>query len=248
MGGACLDADLLNGSYLRFSRLWGDNPKEPRDIFRSTLCKTLPRRASNLSATTESGVNQTTARPEKLDSEANSCAPLRLANEPPDFDNLVREHGQRITRLCYRLLGWRTEVEDVVQEAFVAALRGLPNFRGESSPATWLTRIAVNACRAHLRKRWLRLRFLAEGEEPPDVPGTDEARESLMSAERFEQVRAAVRRLPAKYREVVVLRYLEEMSIEQTAESLDLKRGAVEVRLNRARKYLHGELAEMLED
>lgn len=192
-------------------------------------------------------MNQTTARPVKLETDSNSRIPPRLTPTPPDFDNLVREHEQRITRLCYRLLGWRADVEDVVQDVFFAALRALPKFRGESTPATWLTRIAINACRAHRRKNWLRLRFFAPGEEPPDLPAGADARASLMSAERFEQVRAAVRRLPAKYREAVVLRYLEEMTVEQVAETLGLKRGAVEVRLNRARKWLRGDLSGLLE-
>ena len=192
-------------------------------------------------------MDQTAAKPERAKTEPASQAPPAFTPEPKDFDNLVREQSERVTRLCYRLLGWRADVEDVVQDVFYAALRAWPRFRGASAPATWLTRIAVNACRGHLRKRWLRLRYFTAAEETPEAVQEAGRNEPLLAAERFEQVRAAVRRLPAKYREAVVLRYLEGMPVEQVSDVLGLSRGAMDVRLNRARKMLHEDLAEYLE-
>jgi RNA polymerase sigma-70 factor (ECF subfamily) len=165
----------------------------------------------------------------------------------PSFDELVAEQHERVARLCYRLLGWREDVEDAVQDVFVAAFRALPGFRGDSGVTTWLTRITVNACRSHMRKRFPRLRFFAkrlEEHEPSLVPAPDDA---LMDGERFERVRLAIRRLPVKYREAVVLRYLEDFAVSEIGEVLGLGKNAVEVRLNRARKYLKEDLAEILE-
>lgn len=193
-------------------------------------------------------MTHTTVGPEKMPNEPEVRAAPQIRHDPSDFDNLVREHGPRVTRLCYRLLGWNHDVEDVVQNVFCAALRAWPKFRRESLPATWLTRIAVNACRAHLRKRWLSLRFFDGGSEPPDLPDDRRPRDGLLSAECFERVRDAVRRLPAKYREVVVLRYLESLSGEQTAAALGVSRKAVDVRLNRARNMLRDELMELSDE
>jgi RNA polymerase sigma-70 factor (ECF subfamily) len=166
---------------------------------------------------------------------------------PPNFDELVAEHRTRVARLCYRLLGWREDIEDVVQEVFLAALKGLPRFRGESAVSTWLTRIAVNACRSYLRKRLPWLRLFAQRHADPE-PCLDRSPEGeLANRERFERVRAAIRGLPVKYREVIVLRYLEELPVSDIGEVLGLGKGAVEVRLNRARTWLREDLAEMLE-
>jgi RNA polymerase sigma-70 factor (ECF subfamily) len=179
------------------------------------------------------------------------CEPLRaeprLVAAPPSFERLVADHGQRVTRLCYRLLGWREDVEDVVQEVFLAAFRALPEFRGESSGSTWLTRIAVNKCRSHMRKRVALLRLFT-GVRTSRRPGIGQpADRGLLDDERFERVRHAVRKLPPKYREVIVLHYLEEMSAGEIADVLGRTRNAVEVRLNRARGQLKEDLAGMLE-
>jgi len=87
-------------------------------------------------------VTKTAAQPDKCTD--NSRPVLPLPPSPATFDALVAEQAPRITRLCYRLLGWRADVADVVQDVFVAALRALPTFRGASDVSTWLTRIAVN--------------------------------------------------------------------------------------------------------
>ncbi|MFQ5807930.1 MAG: RNA polymerase sigma factor [Phycisphaerae bacterium] len=171
----------------------------------------------------------------------------RLAETPPSFDELVAGHRQRVARLCFRLLGWREDVEDVVQEVFLAAFGALPKFRGHSSVSTWLTRITVNACRSHVRRR-LRLRRLFLGTRESTKPRIGQpAERELMDHERCERVRRAVRKLPPKYREVVVLRYLEELAVPEIGQVLGLSRNAVEVRLSRARRQLKTDLAGLLE-
>lgn len=171
----------------------------------------------------------------------------RLAQPPPSFEQLVADHQQRVARLCYRLLGWRQDVDDVAQEVFLAAFRAMAEYRGESSMSTWLTRIAVNACRSHVRKRVRLLRLLGGARHSREPHPGRSADHKLMDRERFARVRAAIRKLPPKYREVVVLRYLEEMAVPEVSDVLGLSRNAVEVRLNRARKRLGDDLAGIQE-
>src|SRR5262245_50155020 len=78
------------------------------------------------------------------------------------FEQLVAQHQSRVARLAQRLLGWRdADVQDVVQEVFVCAWAHLASFRGESSIETWLTRLTINQCRSHRRRRLARVSLLA---------------------------------------------------------------------------------------
>jgi RNA polymerase sigma-70 factor (ECF subfamily) len=156
-----------------------------------------------------------------------------------DIDALVASHGRQIARLVSRLVDRVEDVEDLVQETFLAALTHRRTFRGKCRPATWLARIAVNKCRSHHRWRRLR-RFIPL----PTSPATTAQDDSL---ETEEEVRRAVQRLPAKYREVIVLRYFEDMSIDQLIEVLGLRRTTVDKRLSRAREKLKETLTPRLD-
>jgi RNA polymerase sigma-70 factor (ECF subfamily) len=78
--------------------------------------------------------------------------------EDSAFDRIVEVHGAEVAALAYRLLGWRQDVDDVVQEVFVAAFKGLKRFRGDCSLRTWLFTITVSKCRTHRYRRLFRLR------------------------------------------------------------------------------------------
>ncbi len=151
------------------------------------------------------------------------------------FDELVRLHREHVARLAGRLLGWSGDVEDVVQEVFLSAYHGLPRFRSDASLSTWLTTITLNHCRRWLRRRrlwtaafaWLQRHH--ESSRWETTNSTDQ---------RLEQVRRAMQQLTAHDREVLVLRYLEEMPVDAMAHALGQARNAVEVRLTRARQRL----------
>lgn len=168
---------------------------------------------------------------------ARAAAGDRLA-----FAQLVLRDQDHVTKLAYRLLGWRGEVEDVVQDVFLSVLRNLPHFRGESQFSTWLYRITVNQCRRERRKRLLRLKFWRS--KPIAAVG---ARYPLEQQQLSEQVRRAVRGLPRSSREVIVLRYLEDLPIAEISGILHLRANAVEVRLSRARRQLQVALGGVLE-
>jgi RNA polymerase sigma-70 factor (ECF subfamily) len=157
------------------------------------------------------------------------------------FDQLVTVHQDRIARLVHRLLGWPSDVDDVVQDVFVDALISLHRFDGRSSVLTWLTRLTINRCRTHQRKQWIRLSFLRSKRASMGAAGDASApdtSDSAIAQETIHQVHSAIRQLNQKDREIVVLRYLEELPIEEIAKTLRLSRQATDVRLSRSRKRL----------
>ena len=167
-----------------------------------------------------------------------------VAGDSAAFDRLVTIHQERLAKLVQRLLGWRSDVEDVVQDVFVDSLKHLRRFDGRSSVLTWLTRIAINRCRSHQRRAWLSTFLpLPLGEGGGEEPAVDR----LVADETVQQVQNAIRQLNQRDREVIVLRYLEELPIEEIAQLLKLSRGAVDVRLARARKRLEAILKPIVD-
>jgi RNA polymerase sigma-70 factor (ECF subfamily) len=163
------------------------------------------------------------------------------------FGRMVVEHHEPIRRLVYRLLGWRDGGEDVVQEVFLSAWAAWGRVRDKESPDLWLKRIAINKCRSRLRREAVRRRWFgwlsATAPEEPQAVMED----SLAAAERAGRVREAIKSLGASYREVIVLHYLEQMSVEQIAAIVGAQRNAVEVRLHRARRQLEELLVDLME-
>jgi RNA polymerase sigma factor (sigma-70 family) len=160
------------------------------------------------------------------------------------FETLIARHQKMVGGLAFRLLGAARDVDDVVQDVFLAVLLNIKNFRDDCTLSTWLTQITVNRCRTMLRRQDRRRRWLGwlrrEKTEAIEDPPAEEA------AERRQRVRRAVYRLPEKYRTPIVLRYFEHQEIEQIAQILGLSRNAVEVRLSRAREKLKAMLSESM--
>ena len=152
-------------------------------------------------------------------------------------EELIDQHGDDILRLCLLYMGERQLAEDACQETFVRAWRHLSAFRGESSVKTWLSHIAVNVCRDMLRTPWLRMRRSARSvEEMEHLPAPDATpRHELMDA---------IRALPDKYREVIVLVYVQDMKLREAAAQLRLPVPTVSTRLRRARARLAQLLSE----
>ncbi len=164
------------------------------------------------------------------------------------FDGIVERHSAAVAALANRLLGWPGDVDDVVQDVFVAAFVHLKEFRGECRLRTWLFTITVNTCRSH-RLRWRRRRLWVRKLDDPEAAGQDQgAEQPAMDKETFARVRRAVQALPRKYREVVVLRYLQGLEPDEIGELLGVKANAVQVRLNRARTRLKERLGDLLEE
>ena len=164
------------------------------------------------------------------------------------FHNVVELHSQRVTALVHRLLGWPDEVEDVVQEVFLAALKRRRSFRGGSKLSTWLAGIAVNQCRQHRRWRGRRLDFLARFWNRASERTYIASDEPALLDEQQRRVREVVATLPDAFREVVVLRYLEDMKPPEISRALNVSVNVVNVRLTRAREKLQSMLADLAEE
>ena len=172
-----------------------------------------------------------------------------VSHDRPTFEQIVEREQPGVAQLAQRLLGWSTDrqdVDDVVQDVFLAVLKGLSSFRERSSVSTWVTRITINACRSQRRRRLVRAALWDRWvRRAPTAHGPDSA--AAESDETQRCVRQAIARLPNRYREAVVLRYLHEMGIDEMGEVLGLTRSAIEVRLHRAREMLKTELGELAE-
>lgn len=162
----------------------------------------------------------------------------------------VERHSPEVYRLALRLLGDEAEAEDVVQETFMNAFKAVHTFEWRSGMTTWLYRIAHNAALMRLRRR--RPTLSVDGPELGD-DATDTPHElfdwcclperDFETTEARAQVEHAIAALPEKLRAVFVLRELEGLSTEDTAEALGLSAENVKVRLHRARLWLRERLS-----
>lgn len=138
-------------------------------------------------------------------------------------------YGTQLKRLCCLYLRDAALAEDAVQETFLKAWRGMGRFRGECAEKTWLTRIAVNVCRDLLRTAWLRR--LDRRVTPEELPLVAPTRETPDLAR-------AIGLLPPRDREVILLRYYEQLMPEAIAGLLNMPLNTVKSRLARAKKKL----------
>jgi RNA polymerase sigma-70 factor (ECF subfamily) len=156
------------------------------------------------------------------------------------FAGVVERYSADVAQLANRMLGWPGDVDDVVQEVFLAAYLNLKGFRGQCLVRTWLFTITINKCRSHQRRQRLHLKALFRMAEQPLVQagvGQDD--------EVLQKVRLALDRLPSRYREPVVLWYLQELQAEQICTVLGINRNTLHVRLTRARQRLRDLLSDI---
>lgn len=142
---------------------------------------------------------------------------------------LVDQYQAILLQICFMYLHDRDMAEDAVQETFLKAYRTMAAFRGECSEKTWLTRIAINTCRDMRRSAWFRHmeRHVTPEEVTsiPVLPVEDDHAEALAQA---------IVKLPPKYKEVILLYYYQDMTMQEIAELLDIAVSSVSGRLKRA--------------
>ncbi|HYB54027.1 MAG TPA: sigma-70 family RNA polymerase sigma factor [Thermoanaerobaculia bacterium] len=180
--------------------------------------------------------------PEPLaDSSDEQLIALSRSGEQSAFGEFVRRHTETVHRWMARSVG-EQEAEDLTQEVFLKAYRGLAHFRGDAPPRAWLAAIADNAVKNRYRSRSRFRRIFAasheeEGlSEPAETTTDPEENASAGEARRF--ITEALSRLPVEFRMPVVLRDLEEWSYEEIAVSLALPVGTVKSRIARGRGQL----------
>ena len=163
------------------------------------------------------------------------------------FETLLGLYQNKVYGLALRMCGSEEDAWDVAQEAFLAAWRALPGFRGESGFSTWLYRLTANAAIDCLRREKKRRGELSieGGELPLSLPDAGPSpQEAAEGGELRAAVNAALARLTDQHRTVLILRELQELSYEEIAGALGLDLGTVKSRISRARKALRKILLE----
>ena len=165
------------------------------------------------------------------------------------FASLVHRHQRRVFTLAVRMLQDYEEASEITQEAFLAAWMALPSFRGEARFATWLYRIAYHCAlkqlERHKRERSLQAAIEAE-QILEEVNKPKQAEDMLELRARQAMVREQLEQLPNKYRMVLILRHLQEMTYEEIAEILTMPIGTIKSHLFRARHLLKERLSNAL--
>ena len=153
------------------------------------------------------------------------------------FGTLVEQYRDNVYRLAYRMCGNAYDADEAAQEAFVAAWRALPNFRGDAKFSTWLYRLTTNAA-IDVMRREKRHQTVGDGEMIEVADDADSPQETVERTEQQEAVQKALATLSEEYREVLLLRYMEELDYAEIAEVLQLPSGTVKSRINRAKAAL----------
>jgi RNA polymerase sigma-70 factor (ECF subfamily) len=177
-----------------------------------------------------------------------------LDGDTEQYHNLVKPHELSVYRMAQSFMRNESDAEDVAQEAFLSAFRNLAKFRGQAKFSTWLISITLNEARRRLRRQGVvQMRSLDEGPgETADISPAllrdwrEIPSETLERKELCEILREGIDRLSPIYREILLLRDVEELSIEQTASTLTISTASVRVRLHRARLMLQKDLAPKL--
>lgn len=193
-----------------------------------------------------------------MEREADQVLVRRVqAGDQAAFNLLVLKYQRKVLRLVSRIVRDPSEVEDVVQEAFVKAYRALPQFRGESAFYTWLYRIAVNTAKNHLvslGKQPIPMTDLTPDEDDTEsfearsVVTDNQTPESLLLSRQIaETVNQSIESLPAELRTAITLREIEGLSYEEIAEAMNCPIGTVRSRIFRARESISAALRPLLD-
>lgn len=192
-------------------------------------------------------MNEAASHSDEAAEEANLVAALRR-RDPAAFETLVRRFAGRMLATARWILRGEQESADALQDAFLSAFQAIESFEGNSKLGTWLHRIVVNACLMKLRSRArhpevsideILPKFDKSGHHARSVPRWRKPPDARLE---LDETRALVRRcidmLPEEYRTVLLLRDIEELSTEETANAMESTTGAVKTRLHRARQAL----------
>lgn len=174
------------------------------------------------------------------------------------FEEMVETYQHRVFNTTYHIVGDREEAKEVTQEVFIAVFKHIDSFRGDSKFSTWLFSIATNRAknrikylsrRDHKQHQNIQATTESKFDDNPDSVGHSSAKpdEEAMGRELEEVIQAGIESLKEKYRTIVVLRDVENLSYEDISEALDVPEGTVKSRLYRARSKLKSYVQEHYE-
>jgi len=187
-------------------------------------------------------------------SDDTKLAGRALARDAGAFRAIMQKHNRRLYRIARGILRNNTEAEDAVQDAYVSAFTQLASYRGESTLATWLSRIVMNEALGRLRRRrptvdlaaLESVRSEAEIIRFPLSTPSDDPERTMAQRQILQLVEQATDNLPEVFRLVFVTRVIEGMSVEETSELLGIKPETVKTRLHRARRLVRDQLDKQI--
>ena len=167
-----------------------------------------------------------------------------LKGDQSAYEEIVEIYKDKVFQLCFRMLGNRHEAEDMAQEAFVRAYVNIHTFNTNLKFSTWLYRIATNLCIDRIRKKKPDYYLDAEvaGTDGLDIESPEDQVESL---ELHDIIQREITKLPEKYRTVIVLKYIEELSLKEIGKVLDMPIGTIKTRIHRGREALRKQLSNI---
>jgi len=167
-----------------------------------------------------------------------------LDGEIQRYGILVDRYSARIINLAYMMIGDRHDAEDIAQDAFVRAYKGLPRFERKAKFSSWLYQIALNLCKDYLKAKSRHAKSVEDEHlETLDANPREEAQHVILEEELSEKMRETIRTLPYLYRESFVLRHLQGMEYEEVAAITGVPADTVRVRAYRAREMLREKMA-----
>lgn len=154
-------------------------------------------------------------------------------NPPPPFEEIVKMYSERVFKMINAKIQNYDDAMDLTQDVFYNAYKGYRNFRGESAIFTWIYRIAINLTNRYLKKRnWVYL------DEIPDMISDENPEEYIFKEEMKERLKIALEKLQPHFREVIFLRYYDELDYEKISEILNIPLGTVKSRIVRAKEEI----------
>jgi RNA polymerase sigma-70 factor (ECF subfamily) len=169
----------------------------------------------------------------------------RAATDPDAFGTLIERYHQRLVFFVHRIAYFSSEdVEDILQNAYIKAYKNIYRYDPSMSFSTWLYHIVRNTTLDELRHRAVRVKPYASFDDETilQIASEESIFGDVLKKETLEALKAAMNELPEKYREVLVLRYSEDKSYEEIIDILQLPKGTIAARINRAKKLLAKEL------
>jgi RNA polymerase sigma-70 factor (ECF subfamily) len=183
-------------------------------------------------------------RPAQAEEEAVLVARARDGDRVA-FEELVRRHADRLYAVVLRFVADRGEAQEVTQETFLRAWRGISRFEGRSRFFTWLYRIGINEAKRRAARRPSVTVVSLDDEPIPEAPDWSEAPETRRGQDDLRRVlEQAIRALPIEYRAPLILRDVEGLTTKEAAEVMDLGEAAFKSRLHRARLAVRRALDE----
>lgn len=187
-----------------------------------------------------------------MDALVNKRIKQVLKGDQNAYADIVNLYQHKLYQVCFRMLGNKQEAEDIAQEAFIRAYINLHSYDQNRKFSTWLYRIGTNLCIDRIRKKKPDFYLDAEvaGTEGLDMYSQIASNEKLPeeAVEQMElqdRIQYEISRLSDKYRSVIVLKYIEELSLQEISEILDMPLGTVKTRIHRGREALRKQLTNL---